>query len=69
VAATLAPLSPTRHLTQIDVARRWRMSDRTLEAWRWKKIGPPHLRIGAKVVYRLEDVLDYEAAHLRRGDR
>jgi hypothetical protein len=69
ITAAEAPVSPIRHLTQIEVARRWRMSDRTLETWRWKKIGPPHLRIGSKVIYRLEDVIAYEAAHLRQGAR
>ena len=56
------------HLTQHDLARRWRMSERTLEAWRWRKRGPPYLRIGGKIIYRRSDVLAYEAAHLRAGD-
>jgi hypothetical protein len=55
------------HLTQRDLARRWRMSERTLEAWRWRKQGPTYLRIGGKVTYRIGDVLAYEAAHLRRA--
>jgi hypothetical protein len=66
--AVAAAVSPTRHLTQIDLARRWRMSERTLESWRWRRKGPLHLRIGNRVTYRLKDVLDYEAAHLREGD-
>jgi hypothetical protein len=57
------------HLTQHDVARRWRMSERTLEAWRWRKRGPAHLKIGGKIMYRLADVLAYEMANLQRGDR
>ena len=61
-------LASTRHLTQVDLARRWRMSERTLEAWRWRKTGPPHLRIGGKVIYRLQDVVAYETAHLRQGE-
>jgi hypothetical protein len=61
-------VAEARHLTQHELARRWRMSERTLEAWRWRRRGPPHLRIGGKIIYRLRDVLAYEAAHLRRGD-
>lgn len=57
----------TGHLTQRDLARRWRMSERTLEAWRWRRQGPPYLRIGGKITYRLADVEDYEAAHLLLG--
>ena len=63
-----APLDgQAAHLTQHDLARRWRMSERTLEAWRWRKRGPPYLRIGGKIIYRRSDVLAYEAAHLRAG--
>jgi hypothetical protein len=50
-------------LTQLDLARRWRMSPRTLERWRWLRKGPAYVRI-AHVLYRLEDVKAYEAAHL-----
>jgi len=57
---------PVSHefLTQLDLARRWRMSPRTLERWRWLGKGPPYVRI-AHVLYKLEDVKSYENAHLR----
>jgi hypothetical protein len=42
------------------------MSTRTLEQWRWKGIGPRYLKIGGRVLYRLEDIEAYEAAQ-RRG--
>lgn len=51
-----------RHLTQTDLARRWRKSERTLESWRWKKTGPPYLKIGGRVIYRLEDIEAFELA-------
>ena len=53
------------HLTQAEVARRWRMSQRTLERWRWQKIGPDYLKAGGRVLYRLEDIEAYEAAQHR----
>ena len=53
------------HLTQCDLARRWRVSERTLERWRWKKTGVCYIKIGGKVVYRMADVLAFEAAQLR----
>ena len=49
-----------KHLTQAELARRWRMSPRTLERWRWLRQGPPYLRLG-HILYRLEDVEAYEA--------
>ena len=56
-----------RHLNQIDLARRWRISERTLERWRWLKQGPAYLKIGGRVAYRMEDVEAFEAARLRAG--
>lgn len=54
---------PVRHLTQNELAQRWRISPRTLERWRWLQEGPQFLKIGGRVVYRLEDVEAYEAAN------
>ena len=54
-----------RHLTQKQLASRWRISQRTLEAWRWRGYGPPHLKIGGRCIYRLEDVESFEASSLR----
>ena len=53
-----------RHLNQVQLSRRWTLSPRTLERWRWLKAGPPYLKIGGRVVYRLEDVEDYEKNQL-----
>jgi hypothetical protein len=68
-----APVSPPPasicHLTETDVARRWRMSVRTLQAWRWKQVGPPYIKAMGKVLYRLSDIEAFEADHLRGGDR
>lgn len=54
-----------RHLNQVQLAGRWNISPRTLERWRWIGEGPAYLKIGGRVVYRLEDVERYEAEHLR----
>lgn len=56
------------HLDQTNLARRWRISPRTLEAWRWRRRGPPHLKIGGRILYRVEDVEAYEASARRGGD-
>jgi hypothetical protein len=56
---------PIRHLNQIDLSRRWSISPRTLERWRWLKAGPQYLKIGGRVVYRLEDVESFEAAQTK----
>jgi hypothetical protein len=54
-----------RHLTQVQLADRWQISERTLERWRWLGQGPRFLKLGGRVVYRVEDVERYEAEQLR----
>ena len=54
-----------RHLNQVDLSRRWSISPRTLERWRWLGQGPRYLKIGGHVVYRLEDIEAYEAQQVR----
>ena len=56
-----------RHFNQVQLSRRWSLSPRTLERWRWLKAGPPFLKIGGRVVYRLEDVEKFEAAQMRQS--
>ena len=46
---------------------RWRVSPRTLERWRCAGTGPAWLQLNGRVLYRLEDVLAFERARLRRG--
>ena len=53
-----------RHLDQSGLAERWRVSMRTLEQWRWQGKGPRYLKIGGRVVYRVEDVEAFEVANL-----
>ena len=52
-------------LNQVELARRWGLSHRTLERWRWRGEGPAFMKLGGRVVYRLEDVLAYERDRLR----
>lgn len=54
-----------RHLHQIDLARRWHLSPRTLERWRSQGQGPRYLKIGGRVLYRLEDIEAFEADGLK----
>lgn len=56
---------PVRHLHQVELARRWKVSPRTLERWRWEGCGPAYLKVGGRVLYRLADVEAYEASNLQ----
>ena len=53
------------HLQQIELARRWRISPRTLERWRWQGLGPRHLKIGGRVIYKVADIEAFEEASVR----
>lgn len=58
-----------RHLTQLELAVRWRLSGRTLEKWRQEGRGPRYLRVGGRVLYPAAEVAAFEAAGLQGGDR
>ena len=53
------------HLNQVELAARWKISPRTLERWRWTGEGPRFVKLGGRVVYRLEDVEEYEREQIR----
>ena len=52
-------------LNQTELAARWKIRPRTLERWRWVGGGPQYLKIGGRVIYRMEDVEAYEREMLR----
>lgn len=54
-------------IDQKQLARRWVMSPRTLERWRWLREGPAYVKLGGKVVYRLADIEAFEREHLRNA--
>jgi len=47
-------------LDQSELAKRWGISPRTLERWRWAGEGVKYIKIGGAVRYRLGDVEAYE---------
>jgi hypothetical protein len=52
-------------LTEKELASRWKITARTLQAWRTKGIGPRFIRIGERsVFYRMKDVAAYESANV-----
>lgn len=51
-------------LTEQLLAQRWYCSTSRLQRWRAANTGPSYLKIGGKVLYRIEDIRAYEAASL-----
>jgi hypothetical protein len=54
-----------RHLTQQELADRWRLSPRTLERWRSSRSGPAFLKLGNRCLYPISEIEAYEQVHLR----
>jgi predicted DNA-binding transcriptional regulator AlpA len=52
-----------RILTQKELAERWSLTTKTLQNWFNAGKGPKRVSIGPRTVYRLSDVLQYEADH------
>jgi len=59
---------PILHLNQVQLARRWSLSPRTLERWRWRDQGPAYLKVGGRVVYRQTDIEAFERDAAHRPD-
>lgn len=47
-------------LNQTELSRRWKISPRTLERWRWLGTGPRYHKIGGRVVYKNSDIEEFE---------
>lgn len=59
---------PQKHcLNQKELARRWGISHRTLERWRYTGQGPAFLKLGGRVLYRLPDIEAFEQSQLHRA--
>jgi predicted site-specific integrase-resolvase len=54
-------------MNQRQLANRWGVSEATLERWRAEGIGPVFLKLGGRVMYRLEDIEGYEEECLRKS--
>lgn len=52
-------------LNQIELAARWKISPRTLERWRWTGEGQRFMKLGGRVIYRIDDVEAFERQELR----
>ncbi len=56
-----------KHLNQRQLADRWDISEASLERWRSEGIGPIYLKLQGRVLYRLEDIEQYETQCLHKS--
>jgi len=59
----------TMHFTQLQLAKRWSLSEATLERWRSEGIGPVFLKLRGRVLYRQCDIEKYEESCLSSSTR
>ena len=53
-------------LSPEELAERWRISTETLRYWRYNGKGPLYIKLNGRILYRLEDINQFEREHLRR---
>ncbi len=58
-----------RCISQNELAKRWQVSESTLERWRYEGIGPVFMKLRGKVRYRDSDILAFEARALQASTR
>lgn len=51
-------------ITAEILSKRWNLKELTLSLWRQQGRGPQYLKIGRRVMYRLQDIEEYEANNL-----
>jgi hypothetical protein len=54
-------------LREFELAARWRLSVRSLQRRRAERLGPPHMRVGRSILYRLDDIVAFEDRMSRAG--
>ncbi|MBA3814321.1 MAG: DNA-binding protein [Alphaproteobacteria bacterium] len=54
-------------LTDVDLARRWKVEVVTICQWRWNGKGPRFFKQGRQAFYRPEDVRRYEEQKSRKS--
>lgn len=53
------------HLNEIELAKRWGVSPKTLQRWRTENRGPAYLKLSKRVTYPIEDIVAFEASQKR----
>jgi len=48
-----------------ELAERWCVLETTLSQWRWFGKGPGFLKMGSRILYRLEDIERFEALNIQ----
>ena len=53
-------------LSEKSLARKWGISYKTLQRWRWIKTGPAYIKIGGRIRYSTDSIKEYEEKNLHQ---
>lgn len=56
-------------INEVELAERWNLSPKTLQRWRSEGRGPRFMKVSKRVVYPMDEVLDFESQALRASTR
>lgn len=51
-------------ITPQELSSRWTIGTKTLSQWRWSGKGPQFLKLGKRIMYRMQDVENFEKESL-----
>ena len=51
-------------LSEKSLARKWGISHKTLQRWRWLKTGPAYIKICGRIRYSTDSIKEYEDSNL-----
>ena len=52
-------------INEVELAERWNLSPKRLQRWRSEVRGPRFMKMSRRVVYPMDEVLDFESQALR----
>jgi predicted DNA-binding transcriptional regulator AlpA len=58
-----AELLAKQYLEEAEICALLSITERTLENWYMKRVGPPRVKIGRRIFYRVSSVLKWLNAH------
>lgn len=58
-----------RFFTPVQLVVRWQssVSTRTLANWRSQSTGPRYVKVGGRIIYKIEDIIAWEDARTVKG--
>jgi hypothetical protein len=57
--------NPSALATPRQLAQRWHISEKTLERWRMQGTGPAFMKLGGRVLYRIDQIEAHERNRMR----